>query len=531
MTGRPPGGSTAALLALVVVVATLHSQAGGRATSDGALDVIGCLSRPADQITVTGAGTMTALSVPRPPAEHTYDLRGTTLLGNQDPLSPDFNKITVNLGAKTPAPGTCVVGGFAQGTHSRDLDWSYFKVDPGGADGPAFRIGTADRAIVQGIRVDNMMDAITPLTDGLTVRHAYLNYVRDDCISDDRLTRITVEDSLFDGCFTAVSRKPDKDSPLRDAGPDTSLMELNRVLMRLEAMPGGWKQPPEVATYNGFWKWSPVTGPVVIRDSILMAGHSDVPGKDMDWPPNVTAHDVTLVWVGEGPYPGVLPDSGVTVTDDAGVWERAKADWLDRHGCRSVSDCDEGQLIDPGPDTLPDPVSETPTPAPTETGTTPTPTETGTTPSPTETGTASPSESTAPSPGPTPTPTEPTPTPTDPAPTPSEPSPTPTATPASPVLSAPATVAFGSQRVGTSSKQRVRIKNLGPGSLTVTTVGTAKPFAVVRHTCAAPLAKGAACRIVVRFAPTSKGTFTRALTITSNAASSPTTVTLTGKGT
>ena len=49
--------------------------------------------------------------------------------------------------------------------------------------------------------------------------------------------------------------------------------------------------------------------------------------------PRGTYRNVTLVWLGGGRYPGAIPSSGVTVTDDIGVWNRARAAWLSRHGC------------------------------------------------------------------------------------------------------------------------------------------------------------------------------------------------------
>jgi hypothetical protein len=55
----------------------------------------------------------------------------------------------------------------------------------------------------------------------------------------------------------------------------------------------------------------------------------------MHFPAGATFENVTLVWLGPGRYPGSLPAAGLTVTRDRRVWDRAKADWLARHGYRS----------------------------------------------------------------------------------------------------------------------------------------------------------------------------------------------------
>jgi hypothetical protein len=49
----------------------------------------------------------------------------------------------------------------------------------------------------------------------------------------------------------------------------------------------------------------------------------------MTWafPPGHLPRHVTLVWLGEGPYPQPLPP-GVTLTRDPRVWEEAREAWI-----------------------------------------------------------------------------------------------------------------------------------------------------------------------------------------------------------
>lgn len=97
---------------------------------------------------------------------------------------------------------------------------------------------------------------------------------------------------------------------------------------------------------------------------------------------------------------------------------------------------------------------------------------------------------------------------------------------------------FGSQLVGTTSGNvGVAVKNTGAGSLvigTTTITGQdATDFVVAPGSnCAgATLAAGNTCLIVLRFKPTATGARAATLSITHNAANSPSTVALTGTGT
>lgn len=91
-------------------------------------------------------------------------------------------------------------------------------------------------------------------------------------------------------------------------------------------------------------------------------------------------------------------------------------------------------------------------------------------------------------------------------------------------------VAFSTQTVGTtSSPQTVTLTNNGSGALTITQVAaTPSPEFSSTTTCVGTINPGATCTISVTFAPTAAGTRSGSLTITSNAAGSPTTVGLSG---
>jgi uncharacterized repeat protein (TIGR01451 family) len=91
---------------------------------------------------------------------------------------------------------------------------------------------------------------------------------------------------------------------------------------------------------------------------------------------------------------------------------------------------------------------------------------------------------------------------------------------------------FGQQVVGTTSQPNpVTVTNSGTTSLTVHVVAASGDFAADASACTAqPVPPGQACVINVTFSPTATGNRSGTLTISSNAASSPDTVALTGTG-
>ncbi|HEX5683180.1 MAG TPA: choice-of-anchor D domain-containing protein [Ideonella sp.] len=95
---------------------------------------------------------------------------------------------------------------------------------------------------------------------------------------------------------------------------------------------------------------------------------------------------------------------------------------------------------------------------------------------------------------------------------------------------APASLAFGSVTVGTSSTARtVTLTNSGGAALSISAISAASPFSAT-HACGNTLAAGASCAINVVFTPGGAGAASGSLSVTSNASGSPHSVGLTGTG-
>ncbi len=94
----------------------------------------------------------------------------------------------------------------------------------------------------------------------------------------------------------------------------------------------------------------------------------------------------------------------------------------------------------------------------------------------------------------------------------------------------PATLAFGNQALGsTSAPQTVVLTNNGTDPLTISFIGASGDFSAIPD-CPISLAVGASCNIVTRFVPSVVGPRSGAITVMSNAPTSPNTATLSGTG-
>jgi hypothetical protein len=256
----------------------------------------------------------------------TYDMRGVTIDGY-----PNINHYPFLLGKGTPGRATCVIGGTVRGQQSRNHTWQVVKRTLDG-DGLNFK---SYGGIIDGVRIDNVEDGIATIggdPGGIAIRNTYMTYVRDDCLENDGVVALVVQDSLLDGCYMGLSERPSGDPPPAPANERTV---LSRVLLRIQPMPYDKAEATcgrDGLGTGGFFKWSALANKLVVKDTILLAERVAARCRTpMNFPPGIY-QNVTLIWLGPGDYPGKLPPQGVTVTRDRTVWDRARADWLARHG-------------------------------------------------------------------------------------------------------------------------------------------------------------------------------------------------------
>jgi hypothetical protein len=222
--------------------------------------------------------------------------------------------------------GLCFIGGTVVGQQPRSLTWQQVKHSH---DGDGLRVQAGGWYVVDGLRVDNVEDGISPFGDGFVGRDLYFTYIRDDCIENDAISGGVVADSLFDGCSMGLSERPSKG--FRPTPPPAAeTFTLDGVLLRLQPMPRD--DAPDGFGHGQLFKWSRWANRLVLRNSIFLVERVSMNGtKSMKFPAGTVAENVTLVWTGPGSYPAPVP-AGVRVTKDRSVWDAARRAWLARHG-------------------------------------------------------------------------------------------------------------------------------------------------------------------------------------------------------
>jgi N-acetylneuraminic acid mutarotase len=106
-----------------------------------------------------------------------------------------------------------------------------------------------------------------------------------------------------------------------------------------------------------------------------------------------------------------------------------------------------------------------------------------------------------------------------------------TVTAATPAVSfSPTSLSFSARNLNTTSAaQSITLNNTGSATLNISSIAVSGDYARTT-TCGATLAAGSSCSVSVTFTPTTTGTRVGAITVTSNAGSSPDTVSLSGTG-
>jgi hypothetical protein len=215
---------------------------------------------------------------------------------------------------------SCWEGGRITGTFPIGTTWNVYHNTAGiGIGGP--------NVVVDHPRVFNIGDGIRirDNADGFRVQDAYLSYIRDDCIENDRLFNGTIDDSFLDGCYVAFSTRR-ADTSTADGHLNTET--ISNSLVRLQAMPTVYSG--SAAGHGGFFKWDTTNGtsPKLVITNTIFRADQNTNHQDLNLPAgyNVTCSGNTMVWLGAGAFPGTLP-SCFTLTTDRSVWDTAVRAW------------------------------------------------------------------------------------------------------------------------------------------------------------------------------------------------------------
>jgi hypothetical protein len=262
----------------------------------------------------------------------TIDLRGQPISAN-----PAKYPMTVQAFGNQ----VCVTGHSVKGRQSASLTWNEMKSYWDG-NGLFFNGGDASTVTFENSYVENVEDGFSARISAnpkakWVLRGVYMKNIRDDAIENDGCLAGEIHDSLFDGVHMFLSERPGKDSENSCAvkGITDTLTVIRNSLVRMVCQADSRSDNScTVGTSHAqLFKQSEGSGPVDIRDTIFLVPSLSANGPGPMAFPKGTYSNVTLIWLGGGPYPGRLPATGVRVTNDISIWNNARAKWLADHGC------------------------------------------------------------------------------------------------------------------------------------------------------------------------------------------------------
>ena len=309
-------------------------------------------SVPEDVVVVTGTAITEKYEVD-PAKDRAWDARGAEF------LVESVTHGMISLEGDETETGMLWAGGYVESNKPWDATWLDHK---DGNPGELTRNSTAIDMkgfdlTVSGLHFFNVHDGVrTNNAFDWQIQHVWGEYVRDDCVESDGWNSGQIVDSLFDGCYTGISTRPSSSHPEYDGTGEVLL--IDRVLLRMEAMPYPyrWQTKSGNIDENGD-PWDENSGDIpyrhgnlfkmeeedprnihfIIRDSVFLMDHENLNSDDFDFPPEEFIDEmtnVTVIWLGEGEFPGYLPPGDITVvTGQAGLdlWTEKVTDWHDRH--------------------------------------------------------------------------------------------------------------------------------------------------------------------------------------------------------
>lgn len=228
-------------------------------------------------------------------------------------------------------PDVCFYGGEILGSFSPNTSWATMHDKYGLLVRASNSIGAAHTRVTK-TRVFNYGDGLAFDAAGdqnWEVRDALVRYSRDDGIENDFYCNGLLLDSFLDGCYDGISSR-EYTSVADGSG---NLVRIERSLIRLQAMDSVYSGL--VPNHNAFWKWHARGPKIALRDVTFRA---DSPSKEgngagmwMAPPPGklVESANNVMVWLGDGPFPELLPNGFTLLTGQEGLdhWDSVVSAW------------------------------------------------------------------------------------------------------------------------------------------------------------------------------------------------------------
>jgi hypothetical protein len=225
-------------------------------------------------------------------------------------------------------PGVRFVGGRFNGHVPLTSDWQDTYCNSAAL---LVRDGTTN-ATIEGVRARRCWDGIrfAERADGFRLKGCWLSEIRDDAVENDYLLSGTIEDCLFDGCFSGISMDPasnERDGTQETVRIDGSLIHMHAFLAKGEIT---HQAPVKAADQSPRLR---ITGSVFALASANMRGFHRL---ERTWRLMIESRDNMLLWLPDEPIPPALPlpPSGFTLLTGArarGYWNKAHLQWIAAH--------------------------------------------------------------------------------------------------------------------------------------------------------------------------------------------------------
>jgi hypothetical protein len=234
-------------------------------------------------------------------------------------------------------PDICFSGGVVWGEYPYSTDWETMH----NTSSLTFR--TTGKTTVEYIRVHNYGDGISfsrgNPSYSFHIISAHMTHIRDDCVQNDYMYSGLIEDSLFDGCYTAFSAE-DHDSSGDNDGSQ-NVWTIRNSLIRLEPMEKVYKDQGLIPGHGSFFKWDEgvnYSPQLSLNNNIFRVDQPSNSSSGLGIPEGklVSCSNNIVVWLGNGAYPDTLPETFngqpcFTITTDKSVWDNAVQNWLNQH--------------------------------------------------------------------------------------------------------------------------------------------------------------------------------------------------------
>lgn len=265
-----------------------------------------------------------------------YDTRNSPLPSNYQIAAGSAIWEAVNNFPVDIAGGShiCFSGGLIQGRYPPDTAWDIMHSTS------AMYI-MAPSITIENVHIDDYGDGIGFEADArdFTVRSVYISYSRDDCIENDWLHGGLVDDSLFDGCYSAFSARTSS-SQTNVSNGSNNIWTIQNSLIRLQPMDKVYKDRGIIPGHDGFFKWDSagISPQLSLHNNIFRVDQqSNNVGLGIPSGKLTSCSNNIMIWLGQGAYPGTLPTTlngkpCFSISTDKTIWDNAVSVWKKKHG-------------------------------------------------------------------------------------------------------------------------------------------------------------------------------------------------------